>query len=497
MKLWQKIFLSSLALLAVVTNGLSLVFLYNTQEQLWQREAQRAAVQQQNMMNAIKTTVINQRLQSGQICLPETETTDAAASALSSQEAGSYLLAFQLYSGARMLTTDDTGLCAAADIVSEEQSDAGLTYTRSFRQGEQLLLALNCPLPLEQQNYRLVCVFDVTSLDQQLKSQAFTALALGILVSVAAAGLLLLVVKVQLRPLDQLSQASRRIAAGNYGERVQLRGSDELTDLGQDMNRMAQAVQSHVGQLEQAAEDQKTFIANMAHEMKTPLTSILGFADLLYIQKEVPEKKRMEYAGIIVEETKRMRSLSSKLMELLNVGSQNLIFTSERLASVLNEVAAAMQPVLNSSGMALQYGCEPDLYLLMDRELFKSLLYNFIDNGRKASPEGSLIKLLARRQGNKAEILIRDYGQGIPKKELKKIRQPFYMVDKSRSRKAGGAGLGLALCEEIARIHKGSFDIDSRVDQGTLITLRFPLAQPDTPSQPAVKEEPHEDTTRS
>ena len=477
MKLWQKIFLSSLALLVLATGGLSLLFVNNTQTQLWQREKQRAALQQQSLMNAIKTNVVNQRLQSGQISLSETETRQALQAALSSQETDSYMLAFQMFdAGGASLLGDDTGLCAAADLISSDRQDTSLTYTRIFNQGDRMLLALNAPLPLEQVDFRIVCVFDVTDLGIQLQRQALTALSFGMVVSLAAAVVLLVLVKVQLRRLEQLSRASRRIAKGNYAERVQISGADELADLGEDMNRMAQAVQQHVGQLEQVAQDQKTFIANMAHEMKTPLTSILGFADLLYLQKDVPEKKRREYAGIILDETKRMRSLSGKLMELLNVGSQNLIFAPEELSSVIGEVATAMQPVLNSSRLALQYGCEPGLWVEMDRELFKSLLYNFIDNGRKASPEGSLIQLLAHRKGQNIEILIRDHGQGIPKKELEKIRQPFYMVDKSRSRKAGGAGLGLALCEEICRIHKGSFVIDSRLGEGTLITLTFPPA---------------------
>ncbi len=477
MKLWQKIFLSSLALLVLATGGLSLLFLNNTQTQLWQREKQRAALQQQSMMNAIKTNVVNQRLQSGQISLSDTETRQAVRTALDSQETDSYLLAFQLYdSGSAGLRTDSTGLCHTANLTGGSYQDDSLTYTRIFSQGDRLLLALNSPLPLEQSDFRMVSVFDVTDLGAQLQRQALTALTFGILVSLAAAVVLLVLVKVQLRRLEQLSQASRRIAQGNYAERVQLAGADEVADLGKDLNRMAQAVQQHVGQLEQVAQDQKTFIANMAHEMKTPLTSILGFADLLYLQKDVPEKKRREYAGIILDETKRMRSLSGKLMELLNVGSQNLVFTSEELSGVIGEVATAMQPVLHSSRLALQYGCEPGLWMEMDRELFKSLLYNFIDNGRKASPEGSLIQLLAHRKEGRIEILIRDHGQGIPKKELEKIRQPFYMVDKSRSRKAGGAGLGLALCDEICRIHKGSFAIDSRLGEGTLITLSFPPA---------------------
>ena len=119
MKLWQKIFLSSLALLVLATGGLSLLFLNNTQTQLWQREKQRAALQQQSLMNAIKTNVVNQRLQSGQISLSETETRQALQAALSSQETDSYMLAFQMFdAGGASLLDDPTGLCAAADLIS-------------------------------------------------------------------------------------------------------------------------------------------------------------------------------------------------------------------------------------------------------------------------------------------------------------------------------------------------------------------------------------------
>lgn len=476
MKLWQKVFLTTLALLVLTTSGLSLLFLRSSQNELWQRERRRAATQQQYMASLIKTGVVSQRLQSGQICLGPDAADQAALEVMERQAPDEYLTASQLYRSGRSVSADETGLCRGSGLAGSEYTDPALTYGQVFRREAQLFFALNAPLLLEQTDYRLICVFDVTDLDRHLQRQTTNALALSGAASLLSAAVLLVIVRALLRPLSTLSRASRHIAQGNYAERVNLGGNDELASLAQDMNRMAQAVQSRVEQLEQAADDQKAFIANMAHEMKTPLTSILGFADLLYLQKDVPVKRRMEYAGIIVEETKRMRSLSGKLMELLNVGSQNLVFTPEALDALVAEVAAAMQPVLDGAGITLQQACEPGLTVLADRELFKSLLFNFIDNARKASPQGSTIKLLGHVQQGEAELLVRDYGQGIPEKELEKIRQPFYMVDKSRSRKAGGAGLGLALCEEIARIHGARFSIDSRVGEGTLITLRLPLA---------------------
>ena len=241
------------------------------------------------------------------------------------------------------------------------------------------------------------------------------------------------------------------------------------------MNRLARAVQQRVEQLEHTAESQKTFTANMAHEMKTPLTSILGFADLLQLQKQVPDEQRMRYAGIIVEETRRLRSLSGKLMELLAVENRNLVLTPVDMPELFKEVATAIQPLLAGGQLRLEPFCQP-MVVNGDRELLKSLLYNFLDNARKASPAGGKLVLAGRPQNGWAEICIRDYGRGIPAAELDKIRQPFYMVDKSRARKAGGAGLGLALCEQIVRIHGGRFEVDSRVGQGTLITLYLPLA---------------------
>ena len=188
------------------------------------------------------------------------------------------------------------------------------------------------------------------------------------------------------------------------------------------------------------------------------------------------DAKRVEYAQVISEEAKRLRSLSGKLLELITLGSTNLTMEPASLQNVAGEVALSLKPVMAQSGLELHAYC-PDVLIDMDRELFKSLLYNLLDNGRKASEQGGRLDLAAKSEGGTVTILVRDYGRGIPREELDKITQPFYMVDKSRARKAGGAGLGLALCQEIVKVHGGTMEIQSILGRGTLITLTFPISR--------------------
>ena len=315
-----------------------------------------------------------------------------------------------------------------------------------------------------------------TQIDPSAAPVATKRVGLSLGMSLLAAVGLLLLVRRLLRPLGALQENARSIAEGNYDQRLDIPTRDELADLAQDMNALAQAVQERVEQLEQVAEERRVFVANLAHEMKTPLTSIMGYADLLYLPREVSEEQRVEYSCIILDEARRLRSLSAKLLELLTVGSVNLAFVPTPLDQVVQEVAVSLEPLLEQAALTLTCHCPP-LLLNMDVELFKSLLYNLLDNARKASPTGGKLSFTAQAEGDRAVLRVRDWGQGIPPQELDKICQPFYMVDKSRSRKAGGAGLGLALCQAIVSAHGGSMEFWSQVGEGTQVTLTFPLRE--------------------
>ena len=206
--------------------------------------------------------------------------------------------------------------------------------------------------------------------------------------------------------------------------------------------------------------------------MKTPLTSILGFSDLLQIKKEISEEKRMEYAGIIKEEATRMRTLSGKLMELITVGEANVEWRQEDMKQLFEEVGNSLKIVAQKQKMDLS--CEAEAgNLLVDKELFKSLLYNLVDNAIKASGEGDCIQVRGYFQEDEFVIVVEDEGIGIPREELEKITQAFYMVDKARSRKKGGAGLGLALCTEIVALHQGTIQFESELNQGTRVIIKM------------------------
>ena len=474
MKLWQKIFLSTLALMVSITALISVLLLRSTRDALWQREQQRAITQQQYLAGILQAGVISQRLRQGVVLLQEDQTRQVATQLLEQQATDDYLAGLMLLDQEEkalwsQLPTGVTLPVGTNENLTQCQLQAG------DEPGEWYLVCA-MPLSLEAEQYRLVAAYAVGDLQRQLNQQAVQAVALSLIISlVAAAGLLGLVQRL-FRPLGALRESARRIAGGSYTERLDIRGTDELSDLAQDMNALAQGVQERVEQLEQVAEERRVFVANLAHEMKTPLTSIMGYADLLYLPRTVSEAQRVEYSCIILDEARRLRSLSAKLMELLTVGSVNLSYVPTSLHQVVQEVATSLEPLLEQNGLNLTCDCAP-ISLSMDVELFKSLLFNLLDNARKASPTGGNLSLTAEQSGPNVVIHVRDWGQGIPPEELEKICQPFYMVDKSRSRKAGGAGLGLALCQAIVAAHHGTMEFSSQLEEGTEVTLTFPMSQ--------------------
>ena len=235
---------------------------------------------------------------------------------------------------------------------------------------------------------------------------------------------------------------------------------------------MAENLQEKIEQISSNAQHQEAFTAAFAHELKTPLTAIIGYAELIRSVELSPEE-RTKAADYIYSQGRRLQKLSLKLMELFAMKQQDMNFQEIpapyllRQVSYLVEVSmlrAEMELVLETEEGAI-FG-EPDLLL--------SLFSNLVDNARKASKKGQkiLLKGISRQDGY--TVVVQDKGKGMPSGEIEKITQAFYMVDKSRSRKEGGAGLGMTLCKEIIELHHARWIIESEEGKGTTITIYFP-----------------------
>ena len=292
-----------------------------------------------------------------------------------------------------------------------------------------------------------------------------------LLVSLVLGCVILLVIMLVMREVRILSQTVRRFAQGQYDVRAGIRSGDEIGMLAADFNWMADVMETQMVRLQKEVERQEEFTSAFAHELKTPLTSIIGYADTLRQMELSPEETNM-CADYIFRQGKRLQSLSYKLLELAMVGKNAIALKEISAAEFLENVAQIADPALKKKGIVLDIEVQ-DGMLYGDRDLLSSVFVNFLDNAGKASEAGSRVILSGSRERDGYTVTVEDHGRGIEKEELSKITEAFYMVDKSRSRKEGGAGLGLALCRKILELHRAVWKIESEPGKGTRITVSF------------------------
>jgi len=268
-------------------------------------------------------------------------------------------------------------------------------------------------------------------------------------------------------PLKRMSKAARRMAEGYYEERLMMSGRDEIGELAESFNQMAGAVEEKIGELSRAAREKEDFVANFAHELKTPLTSIIGYADTIY-QKDLPRETVRRASWHIWNEGMRLEALSLKLMELTVLGRQEFPLQEMSAEELLADVAESMAPVFSEKQVVFGLEAEP-AYIRADCDLLKTLLLNLLDNSVKAG--GRRLELSGHRRGGRYQIRVRDDGCGMEEAELSRITEAFYMVDKARSRRQHGAGLGLALADRIAGVHGSRLSFQSRKGAGTEVSF--------------------------
>jgi len=305
----------------------------------------------------------------------------------------------------------------------------------------------------------------------QLLPRLAWAGAIALAVSLLLAGLIAYSIA---RPLDRIARAAEEIAAGNYDQQLDITAPGEVARLAESFNTMARRVKA-------ALESQRDLVANVSHELKTPLTSIQGFSLALLDGTAADEAQRERAAGIIHEEAGRMRLLVDELLDLarLEAGEVMLARRPVDVGQLLDDVRARFALQSEQWGVTLEVEAPSGLPPVPgDADRLSQVFGNLVDNALKhtRSMQGGRVTLVAESRDGAVVLSVMDNGPGIPVQDLPRIFERFYQVDKSRvrARKESGAGLGLAIAREIVQAHGGTIRVESVEGLGTRFNVELP-----------------------
>jgi signal transduction histidine kinase len=326
-------------------------------------------------------------------------------------------------------------------------------------------------LPAPYDSYTLVYLYDMTEAINSwshLKNILFFA---GFVLSVVLSFGLLLVLNRIFKPLKQITRISKDIANGAYGTRLPVSGHDELTEMSQSFNHMAEEIQRQMTELKDAADKKQQFVDNFAHELRTPLTAIYGYAE--YMQKAVlSEEDKFSALNYIMSESRRLQTVAFQLLELANLQNNQITCEELKVSNLFETVRQTLYGKLAGKDVQIEFSSEIET-IRGDYCLMESMLINLIDNAIKACSDGGHIIVSASKEVGKKTISVQDNGKGMTPEVLSQIMEPFYRGEKSRNRGDGGAGLGLALCKQIASIHNAELSFSSCPGEGTTAKITF------------------------
>ncbi len=269
------------------------------------------------------------------------------------------------------------------------------------------------------------------------------------------------------QPLMAMKEATLKMNKGDFTVALSTNGKDELSDL-------ANAIQQLSDDLNHLREERKEFLASIAHELRTPITFIKGYTDILY-KRDLTEQDRQKYLGIIIEEMNRLSTLIKDLFDLAKMDENAFVINKERLHmdELVASIEVKLRPAFQEKQIHLFVQCEKGLTLMADSVRLEQIILNLLNNALTYCSSGDSTFFIVKRQNNLIKIIVKDTGKGIPKKELPYIFERFYRVEKSRARAHGGMGLGLAIVRELVHAHGGEVTVVSEENKGTTFELLF------------------------
>lgn len=325
-------------------------------------------------------------------------------------------------------------------------------------------------LPVPVGNMGTVVVVIGTDLELIAWAPVLTRLAWGLALAVVLAALLAAWLSRDLgKKLEGLGDASRRLAQGDLAARVVVEGTDEVAQAGLAFNEMA-------GQLEEARRREREFLASVGHDLRTPLTTISGYAEAL-AEGKVGEADLGKVSGVMHRESRRLSRLLEDLMLLSRLEAGEFLLRPEPvdLARHLQGSLEAYRGRAESAGIHLEADLQPVAEALVDPDRVDQVVGNLVENALRYTPEQGTVRLMLRPEGVNARLSVTDTGPGIEAADLPHIFERLYVARRYRPVRTEGSGLGLAIVKELTQAMGGTADVASRPGEGTTVSVSIPL----------------------
>jgi signal transduction histidine kinase len=284
------------------------------------------------------------------------------------------------------------------------------------------------------------------------------------------------------RPLEDLVDASGRLAGGNLDARVKVGGLSETATLGSAFNEMAEELQRRAGERDQLDRMKDEFVLTASHELRSPLTSVQGFAELLLLEREKLSPQQAETVEVILDNTRHLVRLLNDLLDLARSDAGRLTIRPEptAAASLIEDAVRTMRAQFDARDQRLAVELETDLpWVDADRDRIRQVLVNLLTNANEYCPPGAQVAVKAHRADAEVEIDVIDDGPGIPAQQLEHIFERFTRGDAGETQRVGGTGLGLAISKSLVELHGGAIAAESLPGRGSTFHVRLPTIAPD------------------
>lgn len=457
-KLWVKNFIIIFMIIILLMTVFIVEWQHTVIEYAFEHQKETIIKNQTNVSEILAQVVIAKKLSRGLEVLSDEELKDTVKSVFHDKEDK-----LQLFCKDELISGDFSEEEMNNRLLEQKLSENQCVLIYSQMSGSHYIKAVS-NIMLQGQEYRIITTTDISPLYEYKKDILKRVGAIGIPFGIVVAVFFLLFFFFLLGPLSKVNEAARSAAAGNYNKKLKIRRSDEIGQLADNINKITQSADENIKSLKEIVNQQKNFIEDFSNEMSSPLTSILCYSEIILKAEQLSKEKLLDYTKIILSGGRQLKKLSEKLTDFLYIGKINEYEKTEiSIRETIDDICNAMTPMFQKKRVYFIKKIH-DFMMRVDRELFQTMLYNYLDNAVSVSKENDIVEINVYQTDMENIIEISDQSSAFTEQAEDKEADNSESV---RSR------LGMTLGQKIAAAHNGEVIVLNKLHKGTTVRIIF------------------------